>query len=168
MSMVSLSHGGWDGQAEDLARVCCVCAELRHAAATDRLWGPLLDPDWSACSPAPTSPRSAPSLKAIYARRVALMRRRRAESRCASRRARWTGGMRHSSPLLVQPPLPGFVPGVVGGDYDRLPFLPGGGGGGVPSPLSLLGGRSGPGGGLLGPGAPPHGQPRGMGHWRLR
>ncbi|KAK9810593.1 hypothetical protein WJX73_002995 [Symbiochloris irregularis] len=145
----------------DLASVSCVCAELHLAAASNALWEPHIAatfPDHQM-----DSDGHHMSAKSMYGQLVVRKRQFEAERREAMRRARaahrpWPhhGG---ASPLL-QPPLPGFVPGIVGRDYDRLPFLTGG-----PGMAPMGGGLMRPAGGMFGTSL--GGARRAAGNWRL-
>lgn len=153
-------------QAEDLAHVSLVCTELRYAASSNQLWRPLLERLSPSHVPAGSEEDARTSFKAIYGSLVSRMQR----ERDAKRRVlpRWQPHL-PAGPHLVQPPPPGFVPGIVGGDYDRLPFLSG------PSSLGglPLGGIAGRGGargaaGLFGTSSAfTQGSRRSIPHWRL-
>jgi hypothetical protein len=122
----------------DLAALGATCTELRHVTSTDGLWKPLFTTDF----PVPPVEIADAALKKGYkwAYGHCFIERRRAEEERQRRRQRRyvvPGGL----PLGPRPPYypipaPRGFPGVIGGDRDRLPFLPGpppgrfGGGGG--------------------------------------
>lgn len=113
-------------QPKDLASVSCTCAELHMAAASNALWRPHLSASFpDHC----VSGEDDLSIKSLYRQLVIEKRCREEERREARRRARAAhrpGWPHHGGPSpLLQPPLPGFTPGITGGDYDRLPFLSG-------------------------------------------
>ena len=105
-----------------------------------------------------------PTYKSVFGRLIARQQReqanrRRTHQRCQPSLNPFLG----ARPGLVQPPPPGYMPGIVGGEYDRLPFLPGMGGGGLTG--GTYGGLGSGGlapGGLFGTG-----RLRGSGSWRL-
>jgi hypothetical protein len=146
--------------ARTLAMVGAVCRELRDAARDDELWRELCRRDFSAAAASQASPPGG--WRRVYTIKVAEQRAREAARRQAELEEQ---AMRHDyypyGPARPDPgmggygvplPQPGF-PGMIGGDYDRMP-------GGLPGGLPL-----GPGGLPLGPLGPgrlgPFGDPDG-------
>eukprot|EP00899_Mesostigma_viride_P028513 jgi/Mesvir1/8847/Mv02743-RA.1 len=107
---------------------------------------------------------SAPLPEGEWKRRyvAALLARRRQRERGEALRRMWAPPViRPPHPLLPRTPPFGF-PGVIGGDYDRMPWMGGGilpgrgwGGGNMGGAMGGFGGLGGMGGGLGGPGGFP-------------
>ena len=179
--------------AVDLATLSCVSAELRYLAASDDLWRPLYVEEFgergggsSAGTTGTVGTRggggedhvgvvngygSERGFKRLYAKRV----RERRAAREARRRWQEEQERRWREQILPAPSpqphplggffggMPGYTPGITGGDYDLYPGGLGGGmgtGGRGPAMPGFPGG-SGRGGGLGGPG----GGFGGGGHW---
>jgi hypothetical protein len=143
-----------------LAAVMCACRELRYAASDDDLWQRLYAVEFSAAAAAAdgaTAAGAAAGAAALAARRGARAafaaaaaeraRARRREAMAAEMRRRRPRPHIFPIPGGPLPPPPGFpgYPGIIGGDYDRIPG--GGMGGGM-----MGGGRGGFGGGGFGGG----------------
>ena len=149
-------------QARELATVCCTCSELQHLGSSNELWEALYTRDF----PSATAPQRSQAALRGWAWGYRQQHAVQLEAAAARRRA----SQRPQHAPFFPGPLPGlpmvparrvFPPGVIGGDYDRLPGLPGGLGGG-----GFMGAGQGLGrGGFGGPGplAWPHGQGRGRG-----
>jgi hypothetical protein len=136
----------------DVAALASVNSELRHVASDDAFWRPLFDAEF----PSPLSwvidqiPRRGYKWAFAMCWRERELRRKEMED--ARRRhyhflASPPGPHFSPAPFYPAPPPRGF-PGVVGGDYDRLPFLGGtgigggaggGGFGGVPGGRGMFG-----------------------------
>ncbi|KAL6764588.1 hypothetical protein V8C86DRAFT_3022249 [Haematococcus lacustris] len=127
-------------QARDLAALGLVCTELRALAAEDRLWRPLFMAAFPAASSAQRQQGERQGFKwafAVcakvrpYACKVHDLDSTGMEA-AARRRASQHRGVRLPQPLpmgpggLFMPGRPVYPPGIIGGDYDRLPSLPGG------------------------------------------
>lgn len=118
-------------QAKSLAVACCVSRELRQLASSDALWEPLYEAEFGRPMPSQGLLAGVGGFKHAFGERWAERQRRR------RRRLQ-----RHHNPLpypgsgpQLVVPHPFFPPGIVGGDYDRLPapFLNFSGRGGSPS-----------------------------------
>ncbi|KAJ1624611.1 hypothetical protein T492DRAFT_911606 [Pavlovales sp. CCMP2436] len=112
--------------ARSLARVGAVCRELREAAADEELWRELCKADFGRGGKPAGGWRGAYAQEVRHARtqQAALVRARAEE---LARRAEWEriyrdGPARPNHPMPFGGPFPpnGF-PGMLGGDYDRLP-----------------------------------------------
>jgi hypothetical protein len=155
-----------EGASRDLASCCLACSALRAAASADELWRPVFEAEARAplaaaaagggLAPDPSSERS---LRLAAERRgwkwaaAALVTERRRRERLARLRQRrsalarpWPGGAIGGPrpPFFPAPPGFGGAPGIIGGDYDRLP-----GGGGRGGPGLGFGGGGGGGGGVF-------------------
>ncbi|KAJ9531112.1 hypothetical protein QJQ45_000889 [Haematococcus lacustris] len=126
-------------QARDLAALGLVCTELRALAAEDRLWRPLFMAAFPAASSAQRQQGERQGFKWAFAvcAKVCKGLKRCGLGACqqeaaARRRASQHRGVRLPQPLpmgpggLFMPGRPVYPPGIIGGDYDRLPSLPGG------------------------------------------
>jgi hypothetical protein len=129
--------------APSLARVGAVCRELRAASRDDALWTQLVTADFGAAALPPAAAALAGESRRVYAHKAVRARElRRAYARYeaesltvlerAFRMPRPAPEMPRGGPI----PQPGF-PGMIGGDYDRLP------GGLPPSPFGPFGGQAG-------------------------
>lgn len=101
-----------------LARIGCVCSELKFLANSEELWKVRFKEEFGDANRAP----GGRGWKAAFARELARRRRREEERREAERQLR-----NEAFPtLLMRPPPiapPITFPGVLGGDYDRFPGL---------------------------------------------
>jgi hypothetical protein len=173
-------------QAQDLAALACTCTPLRHLASVDPLWEPLTKAEFpqTTSSSATRAEAGRKGWKWVFGAewlRCKALQRARAR---AIYHVQQAPGFPYPFPGLGPGRRPFHPPGIIGGDYDRLPqgFIGGGmtpgfmvGGGGLQGGIVPGGGLMGPGGmgGLQGglPGGIPGrgGGPgrRGMGNFRL-
>lgn len=112
----------------DLAAIGSTCTEMHHLSNRDDFWQPLLEtefpaqPSWIAAATGRTSKwRFAQCYRDRKAREEEERRRR--ERRYTMRARTPYYGPR--PPFHPQPAPPGLPPGVIGGDQDRFPFIPG-------------------------------------------
>lgn len=121
--------------AVDVARLGCVCTELRFLSVNDELWKKKYAAELGSFSevdkPAEGRP-DAQRWKDAFARDWIMKKRMEAQRRkCRNRSFRQTPRMR--LPRYMPVPFPGMGFGISGGDYDRFPaigdggFFPGGG-----------------------------------------
>jgi hypothetical protein len=148
--------------AQALAALAAACAPLRHLAAADVLWRGLFEREWPQAGRHEAQEAERHGYKWAFGRRWAERARRQRHRRLpphAMMPVPFPGPMPFG-PARRPPFMP---PGVVGGDYDRLPggALPGGGPGMFPGGGGALGAALG--GGPFMPGFGPPGQGLGPG-----
>lgn len=106
-------------QAEDVARLSCVNKHLKESASVDELWRPLFNQSFDESFPV-ESLAGKNCWKALYSNHK-KQERQRDTARRPSMPTRQ--GPRVGRPHLFVPPP--SIPGIIGGDMDRLPFLGG-------------------------------------------
>lgn len=134
-------------EAQDLASLCCTCSELRHLASQDELWRPLFEREFPHAPPYFTAQaQQGRGYKWAFAQ-CWRERRQREEALRRVRARSFMPAVPHFGvprPPFYPPPLRPGYPGIVGGDFDRLPQF--GPGSGLPGQFGGIGRRHGRGG----------------------
>ncbi|EFN54736.1 hypothetical protein CHLNCDRAFT_134618 [Chlorella variabilis] len=111
-------------EAQDLASLCCTCSELRHLASQDELWRPLFEREFPHAPPYFTAQaQQGRGYKWAFAQ-CWRERRQREEALRRVRARSFMPAVPHFGvprPPFYPPPLRPGYPGIVGGDFDRLP-----------------------------------------------